>query len=87
MATKKTLYKAFIENDDGVHVFQRKISDPEAEFEAFDFFCQNKADAMNGELFGPFTDEDIIETIDVTDDDLVDPDYDEDDEVVEDDEG
>jgi hypothetical protein len=72
-----TLYKALIENDDGIRVFQREITDPDAEYEAFEIFCNNKADELNGEIFGPYEDSEIIETIDVTDDDLVDPDFDE----------
>lgn len=62
-----TLYKALIENDDGIHVLQREVSDHEAEYEAFEIYCQNRADELDGDLFGPFADEDIVETVTVDD--------------------
>ena len=62
---EKTLYTALIEADDGIHLVRKNISDPDAEYEDFEFSMQNKADDINGELHCIYCDDDIVEDITV----------------------
>lgn len=59
----KTVYTALIEAEDGIHIFHKAISDPAGEYEDFEYAMQNKADDLEGELFGPYSDEDIVEDV------------------------
>ena len=56
-----TLYTALIDADDGIHILHKYISDPTAEFEDFELYCQNKALEIGGELLGPYSAQDIVE--------------------------
>lgn len=60
---KKTLYTAIIENDAGIHLFRKEISDPTAEYEDFEIAMQNKADELDGELYCIFCQEDVVDDI------------------------
>lgn len=60
---EKTLYVSLINADDGVHVFNKEITDPAGEYEDFETFCDNKAAELAGELFGPFAVTDIVEQV------------------------
>lgn len=59
----KTLYTAIIENDAGIHLFRKEISDPTAEYEDFEYAMQNKAADLDGELLCIYCQEDIVEDI------------------------
>ena len=60
---EKTVYTALINAEDGVHIIRKAIADPTAEYEDFEITVQNKADDLDGELFGPYCDEDIVEDV------------------------
>lgn len=58
---EKTLYTAIIENDDGIHLIRKAISDPTAEYEDFEIAMENKADDLDGELHCIYCQDDIVE--------------------------
>ena len=60
---EKTVYTVLIEADDGIHIFRKAISDPTGEYEDFEYAMQNKADELEGEMFGPYCDDDIVEDV------------------------
>ena len=60
---EKTLYKAIIEADDGIHLIRKFITDPTAEYEDFEYAMQNKANDLDGELHCIFCQEDIVEDV------------------------
>lgn len=60
---EKTLYTAIIEENDGIHLIRKAISDPNAEYEDFEIAMENKADELNGELHCIYAADDIIEDI------------------------
>ena len=57
----KTLYTAIIENDDGIHLIRKAISDPTAEYEDFEIAMENKADDLDGKLHCIYCQDDIVE--------------------------
>lgn len=57
------LYTAMIEAEDGIHLFQKKISDHTAQYEDFEFAMQDKAAEMNGDLLCIYAPDDIVETV------------------------
>lgn len=59
----KTVYTALINADDGVHIIRKAISDPTAEYEDFEYGVQNRAEELNGDLFGPYCDDDVVEDV------------------------
>lgn len=62
-----TLYTALISANDGIHVFHKFISDPAAEYEDFELFCQNKTVELDGDLFGPYGADDVVENLTLPD--------------------
>lgn len=60
---EKTLYTAIIEANDGIHLIRKEISDPNAEYEDFEYAMQNKAADLDGELHCIYSPEDIVEDI------------------------
>lgn len=57
------VYTAIIEDDNGIHLVHKSISDPNAEYEDFEIAMENKADDLNGELYCIYSDDDIVEDI------------------------
>lgn len=63
-----TLYIAMIESEDGVHIFRHNcLDDDPASFEDFEIFCQDKADELEGELFGPYAADSVVEETTIPD--------------------
>ena len=60
---EKTLYTALINADDGVHIIRKEVSDDHGAYEDFEYAVQDKANDLNGELFGPYSHDDIVEDI------------------------
>lgn len=60
---EKTLYTALINADDGVHIIRKEASDDHGAYEDFEYAVQDKASDLNGELFGPYSQDDIVEDI------------------------
>lgn len=58
---EKTLYTALIEANDGIHLIRKEISDPNAEYEDFEFAMQDKASELDGELHCIYCQEDVVE--------------------------
>lgn len=62
MAKKLTTYTALIEDDNGIHIYHKPLPDDDfPAFEDFDLYIQNLANAMDGEYFGPYSDDEIVE--------------------------
>lgn len=59
----KTIYTAIIEAEDGIHIFHKAVSDEHGAFEDFEYAMQDKAAELDGELFGPYGEDDIIEDV------------------------
>ena len=63
-----TVYTALIEADDGIHIYRHSVPDDDpAAYEDFEIFIQDKADALEGEYFGPYSSDDIVEETTIPD--------------------
>ena len=60
---EKTLYTALINADDGIHIIRKEVSDDHGAYEDFEYAAQNKASDLDGELFGPYCQDDVVEDI------------------------
>jgi len=60
---EKTLYTALINAEDGVHIIRKEVSDDHGAYEDFEYAVQDKANDLDGELFGPYSQDDIVEDI------------------------
>lgn len=60
---KKTLYTAMISADDGIHIIRKEVSDEHGAFEDFEYAMQDKANALPGDLFGPYCQDDVVEDV------------------------
>ena len=60
---KKTTYTALIETEEGIHIFHKAVSDDHGAYEDFEYAMQDKAADLDGELFGPYSDDDIVEDV------------------------
>lgn len=58
-----TLYTALINANDGVHIYRKSVPDDHGAYEDFEYEVQNKAADMDGELFGPYAPEDVVEDV------------------------
>lgn len=60
---EKTIYTVLINANDGIHIIHKAVSDEHGAYEDFEYAMQDKANDLDGELFGPYCDEDIVEDI------------------------
>ena len=64
MAKKLTTYTALIEDDNGIHIYKKALPDDDfPAFEDFDLYIQNLANAMDGEYFGPYAEDEVVEEV------------------------
>jgi len=60
---EKTIYTVLINANDGIHIIHKAVSDEHGAYEDFEYAMQDKANDLDGELFGPYSDDDIVEDI------------------------
>ena len=59
---KTTIYTALIEDENGIHIIRKDIPDDDpAAFEDFELYVNGLSRQMDGDLFGPYGADDILE--------------------------
>ena len=59
---KTTTYTALIEDEKGIHIYRKDIPDADpAAFEDFELYVNSLSSKLDGDLFGPYSQEDILE--------------------------